>query len=363
MIGSLVLNFSSVFACSELQISYDNQYFVGRNFDWLSKYAAIVVNSRGTLNNTKDLLKRGKSFTWVAKYGSVTINLAEKNGLVHMPAVMTGMNEYGLSASTLWLAQAEFPRVTSKPVVPTALWAKYFLDNAKTVADAVKLAGRIDIEPNKFGERGDIKLHLMIHDVKGNVAVMEYLHGKLAIHQGKDIPIPVLTNDPYIDDLTAYYNQQSASAKCRALTDELVANVKKESKADDLAVCSQQSKGINCRSALTDELVAAMRFIKLAYYLQTMPKLESREQAIAHTFNALNYVMSPTNNDADTQTVWSFVFDLSDKTLYLKSIDNQQIRIVQLTKFNLANQQPVKFLSVNNNLSGYVEKQFNMLKP
>lgn len=59
---------------------------------------------------------------------------------------------------------------------------------------------------------------------------------------------------------------------------------------------------------------------------------------------------------------YTAVFDLSKKTLYLRSIDNQQIRMVRLNKFNLAKGQPIQFLSINNNLNGYVEDKFKRLK-
>lgn len=319
--------FGSSWACTEFQIGQKNQVFVGRNFDFQTKYAAVVINPRGTLNNSRDLLHKDKPLQWVSKYGSVTIDLADKSGKTHLPAVMSGINEYGLSASTLWLAKSEFPARPAKATLPTSLWPKYFLDNAKTVKDAIQLAKKIIVEPNIYKGRGAANLHLFVHDASGDAALMEYLHGQLVIYHGKNLPILATTNSPYHESLQY----------------------------------SKQFKGYDCHASFADETGSLLRFAKIVYFLKIMTPFESRQQAISYVFQGLDYVASPFSTRADSQTVWSVVFDLADKTLYFRSIDNQQIRIIRLKRLNFSKNQPTKALSINNDLSGYVENKFSVL--
>jgi len=323
----LLLCFGSSWACTEFQIGQKNQVFVGRNFDFQTKYATVVINPRGTLNNTRDLLHKGNPLQWVSKYGSVTVDLADKSGKIYLPAVMSGINEYGLSASTLWLTKSEFPVHPAKATLPTSLWPKYFLDNAKTVKEAIQLAKKIDVEPNVYKDRGAVNLHLFVHDARGNAALMEYLHGKLVIYHEKDLPILAITNNPYQESLQY----------------------------------SKQFKGYSCHASFADEADSLLRFAKIVYFLKIVPPFESKQQAIAYVFQGLGYVASPFSKQADSQTVWSVVFDLADRILYFRNIDNQQIRIIRLKKFNFSKSQPTKVLSVNNDLSGYVENKFSAL--
>jgi choloylglycine hydrolase len=49
-----------------------------------------------------------------------------------------GINEAGLVANLLWLAESQYPKFnTNKPGQSIALWAQYVLDNFATVQEAV----------------------------------------------------------------------------------------------------------------------------------------------------------------------------------------------------------------------------------
>lgn len=205
---TLSLGIINTNACTNIRLSYLNQYVVGHNFDWPIKYAYIVINPAGIKRQSVNLKNNGMPLQWVSKYGSVTINAVDKNKHVDTTTSPSGINQYGLSASILWLDDAKYPEITKQPVIGTAEWPQYFLDNSKTVAEAIKLAQKIDVEPTIYQGK-QILVHLIIHDAAGNSAVMEYINGKLEIYQGNDFPIPVLTNDFYkksIQSLKQYKN-------------------------------------------------------------------------------------------------------------------------------------------------------------
>ncbi len=77
------------------------------------------------------------------------------------------MNQYGLSAAVLWLKESSYPAHSTQPTLVTGLWAQYFLDNAKTVKEAIQLANSFNIEPTVFDGK-KILLHLILHDATGD---------------------------------------------------------------------------------------------------------------------------------------------------------------------------------------------------
>lgn len=118
----------------------------------------------------------------------------------------------------------------------------------------------------------------------------------------------------------------------------------------------KQFKAFGGTNDLSGEFDSLPRFAKAAYALKVMPPIESKQQAISYLFNALAYSQNPRPN-----TQWTAVFDLSDRTMYLRSIDNQQIKIVRLNSFDLTEGQPIKFFLIDNDLSGYIENEFKVL--
>jgi choloylglycine hydrolase len=223
-------------------------------------------------------------------------------------------------------------------IVPTKLLGKYFLDNAATVSEAIALAQKFDVQPSTLPDEdatqlaktldidkntlGDINLHLFIQDEKGDAAVFDYLDERLVIHSGESLPILVLTNNSYSDS-------------CSFL---------------------KRLREFGGQEDLPGTFDSLPRFAKAAFALKVMPQSESKLGAVSNLFIALAYAQNPC-----PPTLWTAVFDLSSKTMYLRSIDNQQIRIVRLNKFDISEGKPSMFLSINNDLSGYVESEFTVL--
>ena len=311
-------------ACTEFKLSYNGQSVIGHNFDWVNPYAFIVINPVGIKRHSGSIDSHFKPLEWVSKYGSATVNLAGPDHQVIPQAVISGLNSAGLSASILWLDSADYPSTPTQLVVSTSQWVQYFLDNAKTVAEAIKLAHHIEIEPTIFHGQ-TISVHLMLHDANGNSAVMEYLNGKLSIYHQKDLPVPVLTNTPYLESTQLLKKYQ----------------------------------GFGGDAPLPGGYFTKARFVLAANFLKNLPTPHSVQQAaVASAFNGLGYLIEiPGSSDP---TVWSTVYDLSNRVVYYRTIDNPRIRIVHLDHFNLAKGQPVKILSMNNDFVGDVESHFSI---
>ncbi len=72
------------------------------------------------------------SLRWTSKYGSVIASGFDVS-------TTDGLNEAGLCANLLWLAESQYPAFDqSKPGLSVAAWAQYVLDNFATVQEAVK---------------------------------------------------------------------------------------------------------------------------------------------------------------------------------------------------------------------------------
>lgn len=315
---------SQVHACTEIELHYGPNYMVGKNLDWYSKYAYLVINPVGIRRQALDLTQGLKPLSWIAKYGSVTEDLTDKNNQVDMNVVTGGMNQFGLSGSVLWLEDSAYPKIINKPALSTGQWIQYLLDNAKNVSEAIQLSKNIDISPSLY-QGAKILTHLYIHDAGGNSAILEYHQGKLVIYQGKNLPIPALANNPY---------------------EKSVQSIK-------------QYKYFGGNLPLPGGDNSATRFVNATAFINNLPTITSREQAIAYTFNALGYLIEIPGGDSPT--VWSVVFDLSDKTLYYRDIDNPNIRYINLNDTNLSQGQSTKVLLLNNTLSGNIAKYFHVL--
>ncbi|MDE8756881.1 linear amide C-N hydrolase [Pectobacterium polaris] len=152
------------------------------------------------------------SLEWTSKYGSVIASAFDSNA--NMASTTDGVNEKGLAANVLWLAESEYPKTAptaQKPGLSVAAWAQYVLDNFATVDEAVKaLQAEKFILVTKELPHQDRKatLHLSLSDSSGDSAIIEYIDGKQVIHHDKKYQ--VMTNSPTFDQqlaLNAYWDQ------------------------------------------------------------------------------------------------------------------------------------------------------------
>ena len=143
----------------------------------------------------RDGLVNQKSLSWTSKYGGVVSTVWDC-------AAADGLNEVGLNANLLYLAEAKYgERDPSRPGLSIALWVQYLLDTCATVAEAVEATKSVQIQPIELVHKGvkvDAPLHLSLADESGDSAVIEVLDGKTVIHHGPQYT--VMTNSPVYDE-------------------------------------------------------------------------------------------------------------------------------------------------------------------
>jgi choloylglycine hydrolase len=153
----------------------------GRNYDFETGHGHVLVNKRGMQKSSATT----KPARWTSRYGSVTFNQFGRDNATG------GMNEKGLVVELMWLDGTRYPAADARPELGTLEWIQYQLDTAASVAEVIESGKNV-----RISERG-VPLHYLIADATGDVATIEFLDGKLVVHRGETLPVPVLANDPY----------------------------------------------------------------------------------------------------------------------------------------------------------------------
>jgi penicillin V acylase-like amidase (Ntn superfamily) len=182
-----------VLACTTFFINKDGQLVFGRNYDWITDAGMVCTNLRG-LAKTSMKTTDGTTLSWTSLYGSITFNQYGKE----FPT--GGMNEKGLVVELMWLDETRYPKPDQRPSVGVLQWIQYQLDNCATIDDVIATDKKLRITST------GTPLHYLVADAKGNAATIEFLDGKMIVHKGGELPLPVLTNSVYSESAKLHKN-------------------------------------------------------------------------------------------------------------------------------------------------------------
>ena len=302
----------------------------GRTMDWKEDTRSnIWIFPRGMERNGevgKDPMR------WKSKYGSVVTSAYDI-------CSTDGMNEKGLVANLLWLAESSYPQWNGeKPALSIAAWVQYMLDNFATVSEAVS-----EIEKNTFDVVSDMMpdgtrmatLHLSISDATGDNAIFEYIDGKLNIHHNRSYQ--VMTNSPVFDQQLAL---------------------------DDYW------KTIGGTTFLPGTNRAADRFVRASFYINAIPKTEDTRTALASVFSVIRNTSVPFGISTPDQpnissTRWRTVSDQKDKVYYFESTLYPNVFWVDFKDVDFSEKASVKKLNLldGKTYAGNTAKDFVTTKP
>lgn len=294
----------------------DAPVIAGRTLDWFEPLQdKMWVFPRGMKRTGETPLNPAK---WTSKYGSIAVSSYDF-------ATVEGMNETGLVAHVLYLSESDYGvRETKRPGLTVGLWAQYFLDNAATVREAVRLCRQTDIQlqTTEIGVRSRKKggFHLALADRTGDSAIIEYLGGRLVVHHHRKYN--VLTNSPIFEDeiaLRKYFEDKGGGEK-------------------QLPGSSQS----------TD------RFLRASYYMKALPaNPKSRWEAVMGVFSVMRNVSAPfgiLNPDRPSvmTTIWRSVVDATNGGYYFEYSASPNIIWVELGKLDFSRGAKVKMLDIAN---------------
>ncbi len=104
-----------------------------------------------------------------------------------------GMNERGLSLTTMSLDETRQPTADARPPLDSGEWVQYILDTCATVEEVIATDSQVRIFTVD---------HYLIGDRFGNAAVIEFLDGRMVSHTAPNLPVAALTNNVYEDSCT-----------------------------------------------------------------------------------------------------------------------------------------------------------------
>ncbi len=246
----------AAFACSRAAyLGPEGAVITTRSNDWYtSQHSNIWIYPQGLERNGN---AGTNSLQWTSKYGSVTTGGWDAT-------TIDGMNEKGLVANVLYLAEADYGKPApndSRKAISLAAWGQYVLENFATVAEAVQILSKepfyIAAPKTPDGHAGTA--HLAITDPSGDPAVFEYLNGgRLVIHHGRQYQ--VMTNSPPYDQqlaLTAYW------------------------------------ENIGGTIFLPGTNRASDRFVRASFYIKAIPQTADINAALASAFGVIRNVSVP----------------------------------------------------------------------
>ncbi len=328
--GIMTANRPQAEACTRaVYFGKEGQIVTGRSMDWIEDMKSnLWIFPRGM---QRDGGLGPGSMKWTARYGSVITSVYEA-------VTSDGMNEKGLVANLLYLAESEYPAADDeRPPIVIAAWAQYVLDNFATVEEAVT-----ELEKEKFrvvptdapnGAPGTV--HLSISDATGDSAILEYLKGKLVIHHGKKFQ--VMTNSPVYNEQLALYRYWEQ---------------------------------IGGTVMLPGTNRAADRFARASFYINACKQSADPREATASVFSVMRNVSVPRGFGTIEQpnissTIWRTVSDHKNLVYYFEDTASPSLLWVRLNNIDVKEGSGVRKLTLvgKPDLGGDQTANFEPAKP
>lgn len=252
------------------------------------------------------------SIKWTSKYGSVVTSGYDVG-------TADGMNEKGLVANLLYLAESDYPKPDGKkPTLSIGAWAQYVLDNYATVADAVTAlrAEPFVLVAPKLPNGAKSSLHLAISDPSGDSAIFEYIGGKLTIHH--DRAYQVMTNSPAFDDQLAL---------------------------------NKYWQNIGGMTMLPGTNRAADRFVRASFYINAVTKSADPRRAVAASFSVMRNASVPLGVSVEGQpniatTYWLTVADQKNRVYFFQHTLSPGALWIRLDKLDFSEKSGTRKLTL-----------------
>ncbi|SEK23644.1 linear amide C-N hydrolase [Rhodococcus maanshanensis] len=273
---------------------------VGRNMDWCEEMDTnLWVLPRGASRVGHDA--DPNPLSWTAVYGSIVTTTWDQT-------TTDGINERGLAAHILWLAEADFgERDPAVPALAASMWAQVFLDRCASVAECIELmtAQPFQIRPLVEPRSGrSATVHLALEDATGDSLIIEYIDGSVRLHH--DRANTVMTNSPPYDEQLELRKRYT---------------------------------GFGGTQPLPGTTEAADRFVRASYYLDRLPASETTERSYAALLSVMRNAAQPFGEpDPDrpniSMTIWRTLADLTTGTYIYESSFSPNIVWTRLADFD-----------------------------
>lgn len=284
------------------------------------------------------VIPRGRHYTGTTSTGTDGLSWKTQHGFVgaslfDLDQVLDGVNEKGLYVGLFYFpGYAKYQEVsadaTGKILAPWEV-GTWLLGNFATVAEARAGIATVKVANVVFPKWGFVlPLHYIVQDAAGNCIVIEYVDGKLYIH---DNPIGVITNSPpfdwHITNLCNYINLSPVNVP-------------------PIKLSGTQLKGLGQGSGLLGlpgDYTPPSRFVRAVAFSQSATQQETAEQGVTmalhiiNTFDIFDGIVvdkKPGEKPSYDITQWITISDLKNKRVYFRTYDDLNIRYVDFRKLD-----------------------------
>jgi len=275
----------------------------GSNLDlFIPAEGQVFINKRGVIKTGISAGPGGARAHWVSKYGSVTLNLAGRE----FP--WSGMNEAGLTLSTMYLPDGRMPDPDDRAPLPLPMWAQYVLDTCASLDEVLAVHPVIRPEDSSSS-------HFLISDAQGNCLAVEWLDGKIASYRNDALPTKAMANAPY---------WQGADALQRG----------------------GKAKWGWSNPGRSTERVATAHWRAMTYDSQQQP------DRYRYAFDTL------TQHVAASHTKWNVVYDISQRLIMFRSVYRPDVKWLRFADVDFETGVHPQMLEINADLNEDVAGKF-----
>lgn len=339
-------------ACTGISMfAADGAYFQARTIEWAgtnlnSMYVVVPRN----FSQTSFTPKGQNGMTFKAKYGYVGLAVHEKEFIAE------GLNEAGLSAGLFYFPnygsyQLYDEKYNSTTIADLQL-VSWILSQFATVDEVKSNINNVRVVSLMGGDGSEEAIHWRIGDNTGKQIVLEIEDGVYHIY---DNPIGVLTNAPnfpwHLSNLSNYINLTPINPPAHEMANFMVKPI---------------GHG-NGFLGMPGDFTPPSRFVRAAFFKATAPMLPTARATMLQCFHILNNfdipigMNFPKNEipDLPSATQWTSAIDLTNRVIYYKTFDNNNIRMIDLKEIDFAkvkyqyqkldepNSQPVEVVTVS----------------
>ena len=295
----------------------------------------LVLRPRGS-RLTSPAPGGGSGLSWEARFGSCYLDSMGAD------AASDGLNEAGLGIGALYLpGETEYEQVPAdeqSTALSNALFCQWVLARFGTVNEVKEGLRDVRVwgEPQPLLGGIAVPLHFVVHDDTGASMVLEWLAGRLHVH---DSAVGVLTNCPTFDwhlaNLRNYANLTPVNVSPTTV--------------DGLSFASLgQGSGL---LGLPGDPTPPSRFVQTAATLHLAIKPADAREAITLAQKILNRVDIPIGLTRDPgpdgvahgdRTQWAVIRDHTNRTMYWRSYHDMTLRCLDLKDAPLSPGDPIR---------------------
>jgi choloylglycine hydrolase len=325
-------------ACTGLALmGKDGSYVSGRTaeFGMDLNLNALFVPRGYAFEGTRPDGSKGMAYT--SKYAFMGTNTYEA------PAVVDGLNEKGLAVGLFYFpgfAKYAEPTAQNQNISLSPTEFNHWLLSQFATVDEVKAGlGNVAIMPTKpQGWPVIPPVHYVVYDANGNSIVIEPMDGKLIV---TDNPLGVVTNSPPFDwhmtNLSNYVNLSPLGTAPK--------------KIDGVQIQAYSTgSGLG---GLPGDFTAPSRFVRAAIFSSSsVQPVDSEDGAkkVLHLLNQFDIPLGsvrsaePGGKTQDEWTLGTFARDPKTLTYFFKTYDNQNLRKITMSQFDMDGKDIVQVL-------------------